>query len=215
VIDCALCLDKAASLALARDLAPDLAAELDRLLVRVPEPELRALAPRVPDTGIVALARRPTVDPAAMLADRAAPLVLLDRPTHLGNLGAVVRIVAAAGAAGVLTTGLCDPWHPSVVRAAAGLHFAVPVARITALPATGRPLVAFDAGGAPLVPRELPADAILAFGSERRGLSADLRARADLVLALPMRAGVSSLNLATAVAAVLYAWRLAGPAPGA
>jgi tRNA G18 (ribose-2'-O)-methylase SpoU len=35
-----------------------------------------------------------------------------------------------------------------------------------------------------------------------------MRARADAVVRLPMREGVSSLNLATAVAAVLYAWRL-------
>lgn len=210
-----MCLDKAAALALARDLAPDVAAGLDRLLEQVPERELRALAPRIPETGIVALARRPIVDPAAMLADLAGPLVLLDRPTHQGNLGAVVRVAAAAGAAGVLTTGPCDPWHPSVVRGAAGLHFAVPVARVEELPATGRPLVAFDASGAPFVPGALPADAILAFGSERRGLSSEIRARADLVLALPMRPGVSSLNLATSVAAVLYAWRLAGPASGA
>jgi TrmH family RNA methyltransferase len=49
----------------------------------------------------------------------------------------------------------------------------------------------------------------LAFGSERRGLGPALRARAQVTLALPMRPGASSLNLATAVAAVLYAWRLA------
>jgi RNA methyltransferase, TrmH family len=39
-------------------------------------------------------------------------------------------------------------------------------------------------------------------------VSASLRDRADSVVALPMRPGVSSLNLATAAAAVLYAWRL-------
>jgi tRNA G18 (ribose-2'-O)-methylase SpoU len=32
--------------------------------------------------------------------------------------------------------------------------------------------------------------------------------RADARLSIPMRAGVSSLNLATSVAAVLFAWRL-------
>jgi tRNA G18 (ribose-2'-O)-methylase SpoU len=33
-------------------------------------------------------------------------------------------------------------------------------------------------------------------------------ARADALVRIPMREGVSSLNLATAVAAVLFAWRL-------
>ena len=50
----------------------------------------------------------------------------------------------------------------------------------------------------------LPAGAVLVVGSERDGVGAALRARADAVLALPMRPGVSSLNLATAVAAALY-----------
>jgi TrmH family RNA methyltransferase len=113
-----------------------------------------------------------------------------------------VRVAAAAGAAGVLTTGSADPWHPDALRGAAGLHFALPVARVEALPDSGRPLVALDPEGEPL--GELPARPLLAFGSERRGLSAALLTRADLRVALPMRPGVSSLNLATAVAAVLY-----------
>ena len=49
---------------------------------------------------------------------------------------------------------------------------------------------------------------MLVFGTERAGLSDAMKARADRVVALPMREGVSSLNLATSVAAVLYAWRL-------
>ncbi len=51
---------------------------------------------------------------------------------------------------------------------------------------------------------------MLAFGTERYGLSEELRARADASVSIPMRPGVSSLNLATSVAAVLFAWRLSG-----
>jgi TrmH family RNA methyltransferase len=50
----------------------------------------------------------------------------------------------------------------------------------------------------------LPASATLAFGTERDGLSPGLLARADLRVRIPMRPGVSSLNLATAVAVALY-----------
>ena len=46
---------------------------------------------------------------------------------------------------------------------------------------------------------------MLAFGTERGGLSDELLARADLRLALPMQPGVSILNLATAVSATLFA----------
>jgi len=49
---------------------------------------------------------------------------------------------------------------------------------------------------------------VLAFGTERHGLSRELLESADARISIPMRAGVSSLNLATSVAAVLFAWRL-------
>ena len=135
--------------------------------------------------------------------------MLLEAPARLGNLGAVVRAAAAAGAAAVLTTGPQDPWHPAALRGAAGLHFALPVARIDELPERhGRPLVALHPEGEPLCPGVLCDRAILAFGSERRGLSAEMLAAADRQIAIPMRQGVSSLSLASAVAVTLYTWRL-------
>ena len=82
----------------------------------------------------------------------------------------------------MLTTGTVDPWHPTVVRAAAGLHYAVPVRRITDLPDA---VVGFDPAGDDLRTVRLPAGAVLAFG-------------------------VSSYNLATSVAVALYAWTAAG-----
>jgi TrmH family RNA methyltransferase len=50
---------------------------------------------------------------------------------------------------------------------------------------------------------------VLAFGSERSGLSPGLLSAAHRSIRIPMQPGISSLNLATAVAVVLYAWRLA------
>jgi TrmH family RNA methyltransferase len=54
---------------------------------------------------------------------------------------------------------------------------------------------------------DVPDDAVLVVGSERTGVGTALRSRADVVVRLPMTSGVSSLNLATATAAVLYIWR--------
>ena len=71
-----------------------------------------------------------------------------------------------------------------------------------------RELIALDPDGATLAPHELPAAAVLAFGTERDGLSDELLAQATRRIALPMSPGVSSLNLATAVAATLYALKL-------
>ena len=198
--------DPASLAQLAEDLAPDVASTIAALARHVPAEMFATLAPVPPATGVIAIARRPAHDVGGLLAATAgAPVVLLERPTHPGNVGAVVRVAAAAGAAGVLTTGALDPWQPAALRGSAGLHFALPVIRIEALPTTERPLVTLDPAGEPLTPGSLPAGAVLAFGTERGGLSAELRERAVRRLALPMRPGVSSLNLATAVAAVLYA----------
>ena len=194
---------------LSRELAPDLAGTLaDRTAPVAPE-VLVELVPQAPRTGVVALARRPAIDLTAVLVDpRPAPLVLLEDPRTMGNMGACVRVAAAADAAGVFMTGTNDPWHPDALRGAAGLHFALPVAAVDELPDGNRPLVAIDPDGADLELAELPPRAVLAFGTERHGLSAALLERADARLGIPMREGVSSLNLATAVAAVLFAQRL-------
>ena len=195
---------------LATELAPDLGGALTERTVDVGPEVVAELVPQAPRTGVVAIARRPQVDLGALLTGREPePLVLLEDPRTMGNMGACVRVAAAAGAAGVLTTGPNDPWHPDALRGAAGLHYALPVAGVEVLPASHRPLVAIDPGGDDLRPAELPPGAILAFGTERYGLSAELLERADARLGIPMRAGVSSLNLATAVAAVLFTQRLA------
>jgi len=207
--------DDAALERLAAALAPDLKARL-RALAQPVEPSVFAqLAPLPPPTGVIALAERRPGDPAAMLNDpREAPVILLEDPRDLGNMGACVRVAAAAAIAGVLSTGSHDPWHPDALRGAAGLHYAVPVARLEGPAALGarddRPLIALDPEGDPLDPAALPPRAVLAFGTERYGLSSELTARADAQISIPMAPGVSSLNLATSVAAVLFAWRLSG-----
>lgn len=199
---------------LAALLAPDLSERLHDLARQIEPSVFEQLAPLAPSTGVIALAERPVIETAAVLADpRAAPVVLLEDPRDLGNMGACVRVAAAADVAAVLTTGGHDPWHPDALRGAAGLHFALAVARldgVQGLERLDRPLLALDPEGEPFDPAALDPRAILAFGTERHGLSRELTDRADARISIPMRDGVSSLNLATSVAAVLFAWRLSG-----
>jgi tRNA G18 (ribose-2'-O)-methylase SpoU len=205
----AVAVDRAATLALADELAPDVRDTLDALLTQVPESAYRSLVPRPHPTAVAALAVRPPR--AANLeklahSPRAAPVVVLDNPRNLGNVGAVIRLAAGFGATGVVTTGTLDPWHPTVVRGGAGLHFATAVERLTVDELPSGPLFALDPEGDDIRGAKLPDDAVLAFGSERSGLSADLRARTDHLLSLPMRPQVSSYNLATSVGMTLYHW---------
>lgn len=213
--------------ALCERVAPDVLDRMPAATQTLSVEDFATLAPQPPATGVIALAQRPPRDLTALLGNpREAPVVLLERPRDLGNMGAVVRVAAAADVAGVLSTGTHDPWDPAALRGSAGLHFALPVAHLAEdeiaslrTPTAGRPggtsahrrpLVAVDPGGDQLHPSELPARSILVFGGERRGISPELLAGAHARVSLPMRPGVSSLNLATSVAALLYSWKLSG-----
>jgi len=196
--------------------APDLAQAVLAKTVWLQRRDFARMGAYLPHTGVVGIARRPRYLLAELLERRQAPVIVLEDPRHRGNLGAVVRVAAAAGAAGVVTVGGVDPWHPTTVRGAVGLHFALPVvaADLEQLLASGRPLLALDPEGEPVRPRLLPRDGLYLFGSERHGLSDRARAVADRRLALPMRPGVSSLNLATTAAALLYLLQLCGEGDG-
>ncbi|MFD4969601.1 TrmH family RNA methyltransferase [Streptomyces sp. NPDC058424] len=208
--------DRHAALALADELAPDVRDALAALLSEVPRETYASLVPRPHPTAVAALAVRPSRQANLMAlahSPRSAPVVVLDQPRNLGNAGAVIRLAAGFGATGVVTTGTLDPWHPTVVRGGAGLHFATAVERLDVDELPGGPLFALDPEGEDIRGVKLPDDAVLAFGSERSGLSAELRARTDHLLALPMRPQVSSYNLATSVAMTLYHWSATGSAP--
>ena len=204
--------DVEAALRLAAEVAPDVVPRLDDGLAQVPAEDFARLSPVPPDTGVIAIARRPLATAADVLdGPLDAPVVLLENPRNPFNIGAAVRVAAAAGAAGVLVTGPQDPWHPAAIVSAAGLQFALPVARaedisvILSLSRYTRPMMAIDPRGEPMPWDGVPPGAILAFGSERHGASPELLARASRRLSIPMTPGVSSLNLATSAAIALYA----------
>lgn len=197
---------------LADRLAPDTTQKIISQAEAVP-PDIfsRLTRPRAPiATGIIAVAWRPTHSLKELLNNKEPqPIILLENPRDLGNTGAAIRVAASAGAAGVLTTGEHDPWHQASIRGSAGLHFALPVIQIDKLPDSDRPLIILDPEeGEFLTLDMIPPRAILAFGGERYGLSKDLISRASKRVRLPMRQGVTSLNLATSVAITLYTWKL-------
>ena len=188
------------AVALAQSHAPDLVAAFEQAS-EVDRATFVTEVGRTHPTGVAGFADRPELP-----FDRNAPIVLLDNPRNLGNFGAAIRVAAGLDAGGVISTGDVDPWHPNVLRGSAGLHFALPVARAESLDLAGE-LIAFDADG-DLLKGPIPDDAVLAFGSERHGLSAEVRRKAGRIVRLPMRDKVSSYNLTTSVAMGLYHWAI-------
>lgn len=133
-----------------------------------------------------------------------------------GNAGTLIRVADAVGVDGVILAGdTVDPHNGKCVRASAGSLFHVPVARerditavLDALSAAGVTLLATTARGEV----ELDAaDPLLTgpvawlFGNEAHGLAAEVAARADHRVRIPIHGRAESLNLAAAAAICLYA----------
>ena len=155
--------------------------------------------------GVIAIAKvREASADEAIAAARAAqwPLVVLDRVQDPGNVGAICRTAAAAGAPALaVLEGCADPFGPKAVRASAGNVFRLLVAHarwkdLEGLDAFG----AASARGVPLAEAPIQNAGMIVLGSEAHGLS-----RKDLKLVtIPLSDGVESLNVAAAAAVILF-----------
>jgi 23S rRNA (guanosine2251-2'-O)-methyltransferase len=143
-----------------------------------------------------------------------APFVLvLDSLEDPQNVGTLLRSAEAAGAHGVVfPTHRQAPLTPAAVKASAGAveHLLLaPVddlaAALTDLHVQGLRIVGSDAE-APLTARQsdLRGPLALVVGSEGRGLGPVVRRRCDLLVRIPMRGAVGSLNAAVAGSILLF-----------
>jgi len=165
----------------------------------------RAATQTVTPQGAIAIARIDEATAAqAVDAAREAkwPLVVLDGVQDPGNVGAICRTAAAAGAPALaVLPGTADPYGPKAVRASAGNVFRLKVARahwkdLAELDGFG----AASTGGAALTEAPIESAGMIVLGSETHGLS-----RKDLKLVtVPMARGVESLNVAAAAALILF-----------
>lgn len=185
--------------------APDIHAQVMEQVRIVSAEEFAAYSDIVIRTPLAGKARVPLHTQDEVYA-REGVVVCLEEPRDLENIGAVVRLAAGMGCAGVVTTGDVDPWHKNCLRGSQGLHFALPVVRaeLRDVLATSRAVVVFDESGQDSLESTIPENALLLFGSERQGVSAESLEQASEILRLPQREGVSSYNLATSVAMGLY-----------
>ena len=171
--------------------------------------------------GCLAACERPSpVAASALLAPPGRPsrVVVLEGLTDPENVGAVFRnAMAFAVDAVLLCPRCCDPLYRKAIRVSMGAALCVPAGRFDPWPeglaelrAAGYRLLALHPDGEV----ELSAGAArcagspqrvaLLLGTEGRGLSEEVLARADVRLRIPMREGFDSLNVATAAGIALH-----------
>jgi 23S rRNA (guanosine2251-2'-O)-methyltransferase len=156
--------------------------------------------------------------------DADAIVVVLDGIEDPQNLGAAARAAEAAGAAALVTrTRRAAPVTDAAVRASAGALVHLPHARVAniaraieRLQAAGFTVVGLDGDAGRSIYDEPPPEGrvAIAVGSEGSGLSRLVRERCDLLVSLPMRGRVGSLNAASSLAAALYAYVMPGRVGG-
>ena len=144
-------------------------------------------------------------------SQRRSAWLLTDRLQDPGNFGALLRLADAMNWRGVLALGpYPDPFQSKVVRGSMGSCLRLPVRPVTPeqladWQAEGWQLVGTTAAGASLsFDFVFPTRLLLALGHEGQGLDPALLDRCDQRVAIPIRAGVDSLNVVTAAAMLVH-----------
>ena len=167
------------------------------------------------DIKAVGLVPRPSIlEDLLRDAPRPRLFAAIDGITNAENVGVIVRNAAGLGVQGLLVAdSSCSPFLTRAIRTSMGTVFRLPVVEglslvnalhrlrteglrsVAAHPAvTGRSLSDVDFRG----------DVCIVLGSEGEGISAPVLAACDEAAAIPMAAGVDSLNVASAAAAFFY-----------
>jgi TrmH family RNA methyltransferase len=176
----------------------------------VSEEVLEAIATTVHPDGVVATAKRAFTSIQTTQMQLGVALETLQDP---GNLGAIIRTAAAAGADGLwLSANSVDLDHPKVLRASAGQWFRLPMAvsadlsnDLQTLRAQGVQVVAtVPTAAVTYWQADLTRSTVVLLGNEGAGLSSELLELSDVTVKIPLATGVESLNVAIAAALVLY-----------
>jgi TrmH family RNA methyltransferase len=167
----------------------------------------RSLSTVESPTGVIASVLTPQPQP---VPHDAALVLLLEDIQDPGNVGALLRSAAAAGAGHVMLSARCAfAWSPKVLRSAMGAHFALNIvegAELESFVARYKGTAVALAGGGErsLYDLDLRGPTAFAVGNEGAGISAGLMARARVQARIPISERVESLNAAIAGSIALF-----------
>jgi TrmH family RNA methyltransferase len=181
-------------------------------LVTVTPAALETLADTEQPQGIVAIVAPPAWSLEQVPTPPRSAVLVLDAVQDPGNVGAILRTALGLGAAGVVALkGTAELTNPKVLRGSMGAAFRLPAASadtdsfLAWAAARGLELLVADSHGEPLhlgVRGGTPLAVVL--GNEGAGVGPALLAAAHRRVAIPLAAGVESLNVAVAAGILLY-----------
>jgi 23S rRNA (guanosine2251-2'-O)-methyltransferase len=159
-------------------------------------------------------------DASTLLQSSAGLIVALDQIQDPQNLGAICRTAECAGARGVvIPERRSAEVTAAVCKASAGAVEHLPVARVRNLAdflgeakAAERWCYGAEAvAGVVYDTVDYAEAAVLVLGAEGRGLRPRVAAGCDLLVAIPLRGRIQSLNVSAAAAVLIYAMARSAP----
>lgn len=173
--------------------------------------ELAALAATDHPQGLIAVIEPPRWRLEQVALAPGAPVLVLDAVQDPGNVGTMVRTAFALGACGVIALpGTAELTNPKVLRATMGGAFrlpalSLPLEECTAwLRGAGAEIWISAPDGVEVPPRPAGRAIALVVGNEGAGVGHLLTSLADRRVAIRLRAGAESLNVAVAAGILLH-----------
>ena len=187
------------------------AKEAGAVVVPVDRRKLDAMSTTRAHQGIIALAAAHVYYTLDDILEEAAsrgeaPLIVIcDELSDPHNLGAILRSAECAGAHGVVMTA-------TVAKASAGAVEYMKVARVTNISAAIQELKEKGVwvfgtaaeGSVPMYQADLTVPAAIVIGSEGDGMSQLVRKNCDVMVNIPMKGKITSLNASAAASILLY-----------
>lgn len=156
-----------------------------------------------------------TVDDIFALAEERGEspfIIICDEIEDPHNLGAIIRTAEAAGAHGVIVPKRRSaPLSFAVAKTSAGAVEFMHVARVTNIPQTidelkekGVWVYCADMDGEAFYSANLKGAVALVIGSEGNGVGRLVKEKCDVVLSMPMKGRINSLNASVAAGILMY-----------
>ncbi len=134
--------------------------------------------------------------------------LLLDGVSDPSNVGAILRTAVASGYSEVYMTDIsADPYSPKAVRSSMSGVFRAKIMRgeLSELLANiNIPIVVADMNGENVFSAKIDQKFCLVIGNEGRGVSPELKQKADKTISIPMQGGMESLNASVSAGILMY-----------